>query len=78
MTSMIQSAAATRSEPVQPSQDKGWKCVRTAHLVHVENQIQLTDVFKAFVQRFHKHLQQIGTVKNLIPNPAVLLDLGYC
>lgn len=28
------------------------------HLVHVEDEVQFTDVFKAFIQRFYKHLKQ--------------------
>lgn len=40
--------------------------MKTAHLVHVEDEIQLTDIFKAFIQSFHKHLQQIWTVRHLI------------
>lgn len=28
-----------------------------AHLIHVEYEVQLTNIFKAFIQRFHKHLQ---------------------
>lgn len=28
-----------------------------SHLVHVEYEVQFTDVFKAFIQRFYKHLQ---------------------
>lgn len=42
----------------------------SAHLVHVENEIQLAHVFEAFIQRFHKHLQQIWTVKHFIPPQA--------
>lgn len=38
----------------------------SAHLVHVENEIQLTDILKAFIQRFHKHLQHIWAIKCLI------------
>lgn len=30
------------------------------HLVHVEYEVQFTDVFKTFIQRFHKHLQWRG------------------
>jgi len=29
----------------------------TTHLVHVEDEVQLTDVLKALVQRLHKHLR---------------------
>ena len=36
----------------------------------MENEIQLTDIFKAFVQSFHKHLQQIWTVKHLVKQLA--------
>lgn len=57
--------------------------VKTAHLVHVEDEVQLTDVFKAFVQRFHKHLQEICPVKRAIEQgfaqglELLLLDLGF-
>ena len=29
------------------------------HLVHVKNEIQFTNIFKTFVQRFNKHLNEI-------------------
>lgn len=36
------------------------------HLVHVEDEVQFTDVFKAFIQRFYKHLKQANNRKILI------------
>lgn len=37
---------------------------QASHLVHVEYQVQLTDVLEAFIQRFHKHLQRQTQKRN--------------
>lgn len=36
------------------------------HLVHVEYEVQLADVFKAFIQRLHKHLRMRKREKKFI------------
>lgn len=33
------------------------KYVRDTHLIHMENEVQLTDILKAFVQCFNKYLK---------------------